>query len=299
MILAGIDEAALGPVLGPFCACCVSLYSETKKEFPSPVQDRASGLYFTDSKKVYCKAKGIKTLEQNVLAALLCLNGRVPETAGELISLIAPVYSGWKSMEWYEGFNDIKIPRKADPDRIKRLSGLLQKHLENEGFRLNGIKALAVSAAEFNESLDLTGNKSDTVRDLIKALFPELIETPLEIITDCQGGRRYYSEWLDKVYPGKLFSETINEGASIYNSENLMISFEIKADANYLPVAMASMTAKYLRELFMEQFNLYWIKKIPGLASTAGYPQDGKRFIADLSQHGLLPENRDVLVRKK
>ena len=59
------------------------------------------------------------------------------------------------------------------------------------------------------------------------------------------------------------------------------------------------MTAKYLRELYMGGFNLYWQSLLPGIKPTAGYYNDGKRFLDDLKQAGLLPENTSGLVRMK
>ena len=38
------------------------------------------------------------------------------------------------------------------------------------------------------------------------------------------------------------------------------------------------MASKYLRELAMEAFNAFWSARVPGLAPTAGYPQDAPRF---------------------
>lgn len=49
----------------------------------------------------------------------------------------------------------------------------------------------------------------------------------------------------------------------------------------FIPVALASMTAKYLRELAMEAFNRYWIGRVGGLRATAGYPVDARRFLAE------------------
>ena len=44
------------------------------------------------------------------------------------------------------------------------------------------------------------------------------------------------------------------------------------------PVALSSMTAKYLRELLMEEFNDYWQQHHPDLKPTKGYPVDAARF---------------------
>jgi ribonuclease HII len=47
------------------------------------------------------------------------------------------------------------------------------------------------------------------------------------------------------------------------------------------PVAIASMTAKYVRERAMECFNRYWSTRQPGLRPTAGYPLDANRWRSD------------------
>jgi hypothetical protein len=47
---------------------------------------------------------------------------------------------------------------------------------------------------------------------------------------------------------------------------------------SFLPAALASMTAKYLRELAMGAFNAFWQTRINGLKPTAGYPLDARRF---------------------
>ncbi len=39
------------------------------------------------------------------------------------------------------------------------------------------------------------------------------------------------------------------------------------------------MTAKYLREVLMREFNAFWQRHVPGLKPTAGYPGDAARFL--------------------
>jgi hypothetical protein len=50
----------------------------------------------------------------------------------------------------------------------------------------------------------------------------------------------------------------------------------------HLPTALASMTAKYLRELAMRPFNAFWQRHMPALRATAGYPTDAQRFYDDI-----------------
>ena len=52
---------------------------------------------------------------------------------------------------------------------------------------------------------------------------------------------------------------------------------------SHLPTALASMAAKYLRELAMRAWNEFWMRQVPGLTATAGYPQDAPRFKAAIA----------------
>jgi len=54
------------------------------------------------------------------------------------------------------------------------------------------------------------------------------------------------------------------------------------AETRSFAVALASMISKYIREVFMHHFNKYWQENVPGLRPTAGYPNDGKRFLRDI-----------------
>ncbi|MFP6648221.1 MAG: hypothetical protein VB817_02100, partial [Pirellulaceae bacterium] len=67
---------------------------------------------------------------------------------------------------------------------------------------------------------------------------------------------------------------------------------------SFLPVALASMTAKYLRELAMAAFNAFWQQQLPGLRPTAGYPQDARRFAGEIDEARQLMEiENDLLWR--
>ena len=61
------------------------------------------------------------------------------------------------------------------------------------------------------------------------------------------------------------------------------VRFAVRGES-FLPVALASMTAKYLRELAMAAFNSFWQQQVPGLKPTAGYPQDARRFAASIDE---------------
>jgi ribonuclease HII len=69
------------------------------------------------------------------------------------------------------------------------------------------------------------------------------------------------------------------------NGRIVRVSFIVKADDHFLPVSLASMVSKYLRELLMDGLNRYFAQMHPGLRPTAGYWKDGLRFIKDLREN--------------
>ena len=74
--------------------------------------------------------------------------------------------------------------------------------------------------------------------------------------------------------------------------------FVVKGDDRYVQVGLASMFAKYTREVLMHLFNAWWQERSPGIRATAGYYQDGHRFLDDLEKRRVLtPELRRAMVR--
>jgi len=80
----------------------------------------------------------------------------------------------------------------------------------------------------------------------------------------------------------------------------MRLHFVVKADGRFLPVSLASMTSKYLRELLIANINRYFNGFGAELKPTAGYWTDGLRFIEDIKTH--LPEvrfNDEQLIRSR
>ena len=63
-----------------------------------------------------------------------------------------------------------------------------------------------------------------------------------------------------------------------HSSRAMTVHFQTEAEQQHMPVALASMLAKYARELMMDRFNRYFTAHLPHIAPTAGYGSDAKRF---------------------
>jgi ribonuclease HII len=154
----------------------------------------------------------------------------------------------------------------------------------------------AVFPREFNCKLESLGNKAavelEVIRDLLRHTL-RTIETEVANIVvwvDRLGGRRYYQALVEEVADGP-FVAIVNESpkCSTYRyvdqGREVEMTFRVNGDGHYLPVALASMISKYLRERSMAHFNAYWAKVQPGLTPTAGYPGDSRRFLKAVKRH--------------
>jgi hypothetical protein len=122
---------------------------------------------------------------------------------------------------------------------------------------------------------------------LLVAATAPLADGPISVICDKHGGRNCYGPLLSEHFPEWLV-EIHGEGRhqSVYRfgpqQRRMEIRFCTKAES-YLPVALASMASKYLRELSMQAFNAYWCQRVANLERTAGYPADAPRFKAAIA----------------
>jgi len=114
------------------------------------------------------------------------------------------------------------------------------------------------------------------------------------VVVDRQGGRAAYAPILNRAFSDALVT-TIGENPTkssyelrgLGDSEGraMRVCFQTEAEAAHFPVALASMTAKLVRELAMARFNRYWCARIAELKPTAGYALDGERWLNDVRAH--------------
>ena len=104
---------------------------------------------------------------------------------------------------------------------------------------------------------------------------------------DKHGGRTYYRGPLQEalpLVPIEVVRETPAESRYRLARGGAQVDLVIreKADGSALPVALASMYAKYLREVFMARFNRWWQARAGHVAPTAGYWTDYQRWSAEM-----------------
>ena len=300
-IVAGIDEAGYGPLLGPLASTVTVFLTPNELErqdlwhaLSSSVSPRpcirSGKITVADSKRLFSRASGLAGLERTALTFMHLLD-RPSANLGQLLgSLRADCAEQMADYPWYLN-ESIEIPLAADRTELATCLNALRLDTERNGIEFLAVGCQPVLVGRYNELVGRTRNKASLLFSLTGKFLAELVEryarNGLVIYVDKQGGRSRYRSLLQQCFPDwqlRILEETGQ--ASAYRmsrgEEAWQVHFEAKAESRHFTVALASIYAKYVRELFMELLNRYWIEQVPGLRPTAGYYTDGKRFLAEI-----------------
>lgn len=307
-IVAGIDEVGYGPILGPLVVGSSIFLVEDKPEenmwlrLQNSISKEKKGLrnrlLVTDSKKAWNRNAKVNQLERTIKGFINQLNTD-RATFSSLIPIINnDIVEQAQKYPWYSSLYDEYMPEINEAT-----SKALTENLKQEGIEFIDFRCICTDVEEFNTIVKTMDNKSWAVIFPLLRLISQIISIGIFcrakkfiIYSDRLGGRKFYSDILANLRPPfTLVHSYETDRISHYILEDdknreLQIEFEVKADDKYLPVALASMVAKYTREKVMEHMNNYFIKLHPGLKPTAGYWTDGHRFLRDLEQRNTLQE---------
>jgi len=291
-LLIGVDEAGYGPNLGPLvvAATAWSVPGDPRsidlwQVFGDVVyhgrsrDERRIGV--ADSKVIYSPAGGLSVLERPV-RSLLALGDCAPQTFSSLWehlsdSSISETVAG----PWLAD-SPLVLPADVDGECDRQLVARWRDTCADSGVSLVAVRCGILTAAEFNRLLERYENKAELLSQaslgLVRALWPVDGDEPALFVCDKHGGRNRYAHLLADCLEGR-FVVGLEERREVsrYRVDGSEIRFQRGAESE-LPVALASMVAKYVRELVMLQFNRFWCKRVEGLRETRGYPVDARRF---------------------
>jgi hypothetical protein len=247
-------------------------------------------LVIDDSKKVNQGPNGLAKLEAGVLS-VLSLSRERPGTVHDYLAMVALSQSmdDLLAEPWFHPAD--ALPAATEADDLRNITSTLLDASTQAGVGWGPVRSVVVTAPRFNRLLDEWRVKSGVLASGVIALLGTVLELPGDepvfVTVDKLGGRHFYAPLLNEAFPGG-WVRVIREGPDLCEyavdglAREVCLRFEPRADGGHLNVALASMAAKYLREVCMRQFNRYWLSKVPGLRPTAGYPTDAGRFFADI-----------------
>lgn len=315
--LVGIDEAGYGPNLGPMVQSSVAVHVADAQadlwDLLCVAVRRAgdkvdSRLLIDDSKRVNEGIHGVAKLERGVLATLadeLIL----PCDLGCILKLIGSDES--RSELLREAWFDVtmNLPIEVGLQSVLNAGRDLRIGFSKANVQYGSVRSVVTPALRFNALLDKWGTKAAVLADGVISLLDANRklpgDEPIVFLIDKLGGRNFYAAMISTAFSdGWVVAE--REGPEICSyriigiEREIRLVFQPRADGSHLTVALASMVCKYLREIFMKQFNRWWIGHVPGIKPTAGYPSDAKRFMAQIRAKALaLGFEEHVIWRKR
>jgi len=337
-VLAGIDEAGYGPLLGPLVVgCCAFEIEDALAEHQPPPclwkrltrllsKNRTKTgrkLHVNDSKQVYSPSLGLKELERSIVC-VLAASGKPCATFDEFLDCVSPDAPSLLAQHpWYGSSESDHWPFEQEALPLSLFANALRIEMQRTGTRCVHLRACVVPEKPFNRMIDQTRNKAGALFSISARHLDHLLRTyahqPLLIFCDRQGGREHYAQLLRLMFedwPLEVIRE--QDGHSEYLLHHppqflrtrhsglgetlppVRIVFREKAESQSMPVALASMLSKYVREGLMRRFNAFWKNHLPEVEPTAGYYGDGARFLQDIeAKRRELGIPDEVLIRSR
>jgi len=290
----GVDEAGLGPILGPLAIIRTSVAAENTDGFTQLFKEVEQGV--ADSKKIHQNAFDISPIEQVALGGIQWLTKKVPSNASELFELFNEKPTD-RTLPWQQGAEELKLPI-ASPD---------VKPWNIPGVEPVGLDGVLVHPVTLNSARRSGVNRANLELQYISKILTSLPPTfqEYEIVVDRLGGRVYYGEVLQQFWPDSTIT-VVDEAkmkseytANSPDGKKRTIKFLVSGEENSALVAMASCMAKYVREVHMTLFNKYWMSRYAKLKPTSGYWTDAMIWMRTVNKldHTVLPPIMDVMVR--
>lgn len=273
----GVDENGLGPRLGPLVASSVAIRTSSYRR--GPLCRRGLALGLTDSKETGGFGR-MGFTESVALALIERVSGTPASSVDALLDEIAPgtreqlrsrcPNESTSAQCW--GSN-LSLPTFGGD--VTHGRALVDRLIGRSSLRIVDVQSRIACPGMLNARLAEGRNKLSV--DL--ELFEDLIVTTqarqgdsLLAICGMVGGIRDYAARFDRFASDRVTESSVRRGQRKYSVRGVgEIRFEVDADARHLPVALASIVGKYVREICMRRIGAFYQEQIPEIRLASGY----------------------------
>ncbi|MBK9129911.1 MAG: hypothetical protein IPM13_19355 [Phycisphaerales bacterium] len=310
--LAGVDEAGLGPILGPLVVAGAVLEGppggdpwRLLRRLVCRNRSETGKIRVADSKKVHQGVQKLAHIERTALAFWGALAGDIPATVRDLLGAADVDVAHLARCPWY-GALDARLPLECDRDELRLLAHRLGRELERTSIRLLRLTFRVLDVEEFNALIAATNNKAEAhfgaYTEILADLLAAVPAAGGQVVADRCGGRFHYGRALSRRWPDAkiaVLSESPERSEYVVDRGGMKtkVTFAERAEEQAFPTALASCLAKYVRETMIHSLNAWFVARRPDLRPTAGYYTDGKRFLAEIEGMPDVPWERLVRCR--
>jgi ribonuclease HII len=304
MKIVDVDENGLGPLLGPLVTTAVTVETARYSQKRHGALGRELGI---DDSKNTAGFGRMAVAEGLTLALLSPACGRVCADVDELFgallldardALTRPCPDSTRSQCWSR---PLALPCFGGD--VTEGREMLRK-LARRGVEVTHVRSALACTGVLNTLLSRGQSRVEVDLELMERLVldaREKADEELAAICGMVGGiRNYLAKMRHFPLRGVAALKVPRPTLAFAVTGVGKVSFEIDADAHHMPVALASMVGKYVRELWMARQNRFYLEHDASLEEVSGYHDPvTQRFIgATVQLRAKLGIVDDCFVRK-
>ena len=277
MLVMGVDENGLGPRLGPLVATSVTL--RTPRYARAALCERGLALGLTDSKETggfgrmgFTESVALALLKRGGAGLLGSADGLLDQVSPDLRQRLRACCPDDPTAEqcWA-----VDLPLPAFGGDESHGEAILDRLVGRSSLCIVDVQSRIACAGVLNAKL--AAGKNKLAVDL--ELFEDLISSvhgrhgsPMLVVCGMIGGIRDYASRLSRFESHRVEPLAGRRGQKRYAVDGVdEVRFEVDADARHLPVALASIVGKYVREICMRRIGEFYRRGNPELKLASGY----------------------------
>lgn len=290
----GIDEVGYGPILGPLVIGFIPVVSSSgPDEFNNRINEflAKNDLITIQDSKVFFKGKNKHLKLELEILGFLSLFYNPYTYYREFLRIFLRNKIMWEKAIWLDP--NLKVPfflKEESTSIILDKRSAYKRCFITPVSRIHKPWLFQIEPYLFNRMLESYDTKSELITYSVCGWIRRFVEInapdyELTFYIGRHGGRKFYQRHLYRFFEKVQVIEEKDAYSHYHVYLDGLLSrliFITEAEKKFALVALASMVAKYFRELSMHCFNQFWQKYKIALKPTSGYLPDALGFVENI-----------------